>query len=151
MVTELEISLGGGHATVNLDLSWRQSATAGRRVGLLALLLATPMALLLGAQVVGAVTGRYNLDQLLGAPRGPWVYLLAGGTMAVVLALIVVLVTQLRVAVGSQEGVRRFAVTLRLTALEALSVVLAGGFVALFVVHLVADGLACARGVVQAC
>lgn len=151
MLAQLTISLGGGHATINLDVSRGDGPRAGRRVGALALLLAAPMILLLGAQALGVVTGRYSLDRLLNAPGGPWVYLLTAGTAAVILSLLVVLVCRLRLAVNGGDGARALTVTLGLTILEGVAVLLAGGFVALFAVHLVADGLACARGVAQAC
>ena len=151
MMAELEISLGGGRAALRLNLDWRSGTVAGRRLGVVALLLVSPIVVLLGAQAFGVITGWYSLDRLLNAPGGPWVYLLTAGTAAVVLALIVVLGARLRIAAERAGAARCLRLTLRLTAVETLAIMLAAALMGLFVVHLVADGLACARGVSSAC
>jgi hypothetical protein len=61
------------------------------------------------------------------------------------------MVARLRIVVGRREESRQVTVTLRLTALEGLALAIGAGLLALFLVHLVADGLACARGAAGAC
>ena len=151
MVTTLRISLGGGHASLNLDISRGSGPAARGRLGLLAVLLVAPLVLLIACQSLGSITGWYSVDQLMNAPRGPWVYLLTAATFGVLLAVVMLLVTRLRLVMERRDGVRQLTVTLRLTKLEAFCLGIGALLVALFVAHLVADGLACARGTQSAC
>ena len=151
MITTLQLSVGGGRATLNLDVSKGSAPASRRRLGLLLLLLVMPVVLVIGGQAIGSLTGWYSLDRVMNAPSAPWVYLLTAATFGVLLAVCVVLVTRLRLVIGRQDRSRQLTVTLSLTALEALSLLIAAGLLTLFAVHLLADGLACARGVRSAC
>jgi hypothetical protein len=151
MLARLEMSVGRGHATLHLDVSRGDGPVTRRRFGLLAVALAMPIVLVIAAQSIGLLTGWYSLDRLMSAPGPPWVYVLTAATCSVLLALGIIVVARLRIVAERGEGSRRLAVTLCLTGLEALALGIAAGVLALFVVHLVADGVACARGVREAC
>lgn len=151
MLAKLEMSVGRGHATLNLDVSRGDGPVTQRGLGLLAVSLAMPIALVIGAQSIGLLTGWYSLDRLMSAPGPPWVYMLTAASCGVLLALAIIVVARLRIVADRGKGSQSLAVTLRLTGLEALALGIAAGLLALFVVHLAADGLACARGVPGAC
>lgn len=151
MLTRLELSFGGGHAGARLDVSRERPPSAGRRLGVVTLLLVMPILLVIGSQALGAITGWYSLDRAMNSPGAPWVTVLAAATLSALLALVVLLAARLRLAGSHCDGSWRLAVTLRLTPLETAALAIAAGLIALFVVHLVADGLACARGVKSAC
>ncbi len=145
------MSAGGGHATLHLDVSRGRGAVSARRFGLVAVTLAVPILLVIAAQGIGLLTGWYSLDRLMSAPGPPWVWVLTASTCSAVLALGIIVVARLRIVADREEGSRRLVVTLRLTGLEALALGIAASVLALFVIHLVADGAACARGVRSAC
>jgi hypothetical protein len=151
MLTTLELSFGSGHARARLDMSRERPPSAGRRLGVVTLLLVMPILLVIGSQAVGAITGWYSLDRAMTSPGVPWVTALAAATLSALLALVVLLAARLRLAGSHTDGSWRLAVTLRLTTVETLALGIAAGLIALFVVHLLADGLACARGVTSAC
>jgi hypothetical protein len=151
MLTTLELSFGSGHAGARLDMSRERPPSAGRRLGVVTLLLVMPILLVIGSQAVGAITGWYSLDRAMNSPGAPWVTVLAAATLSALLALAVLLAARLRLAASHADGSWRLAVTLRLTTVETLALAIAAGLIALFVVHLLADGLACARGVKSAC
>jgi hypothetical protein len=151
MLTTLEFSLGSGHAAARLDVSRERPLSAGWRLGVVTLLLVIAILLLIGCQAVGAITGWYSLDGIMNAPRAPWVTVLAAATLGALLALGILLAARLRLAASHSDGSWRLAVTLRLTTVETLALGIAAGLIALFVVHLLADGFACARGVQSAC
>jgi hypothetical protein len=151
MRTNLQVSLGGGHARVHLDVDMRARPTASRSLGLVTLLLVVPVVLVVGSQSLGLLTGWYSLDRLMNAPGPPWIYLLTSVTFGVFLAVVIVLVARLRIGADRRDGLWRLTVTLGLTMLEAVVLGIAAVLFALFVAHLLADGLACARGVREAC
>jgi hypothetical protein len=151
MLTTLEFSLGSGHAAARLDMSRERPPSAGRRLGVVTLLLVMPILLVIGCQAVGAITGWYSLDRAMNSPGEPWVTVLAAATLSALLALVVLLAARLRLAASHTDGSWRLAVTLRLTTVETVALVITAGLIALFVVHLLADGFACARGVRSAC
>ena len=151
MLTTLEFSLGSGHAAARLDVSRERPPSAGRRLGVVTLLLVMPILLLIGCQAVGSITGWYSLDHAMNSPGAPWVTVLAAATLSALVALGILLAARLRLAASHIDGSWRLAVTLRLTSVETLALAIAAGLLALFVVHLLADGFACARGVQSAC
>ncbi len=151
MLAQLAISLGGGHATVHLDVSWRRGPQPGRWVGPIALFLTAPIVLLLGVQAIGLATGDSGFRDFVNASGGTWTHLLIGATISVAVALVLVVVSRLRIGLERQDATRGLTVTLGLTVLEAVAVLVAAGFFVLLAAHLVADGLACARGVLHAC
>ena len=110
-----------------------------------------PILLLIGCQAVGAITGWYSLDRVMNSPGEPWVTVLAAATLGALLALGILLAARLRLAASHSDGSWRLAVTLRLTTVETVALAIAAGLIALFIVHLFADGFACARGVKSAC
>jgi hypothetical protein len=141
MLTTLEFSLGSGHAAARFDVSQERPPSAGRRLGVVTLLLVMPILLLIGCQAVGSITGWYSLDHAMNSPGAPWVTVLAASALSALVALGILLAARLRLTASHIDGSWRLAVTLRL----------ASGLIALFAVHLLADGLACARGVKSAC
>jgi hypothetical protein len=151
MLTTLELSLGSGHAAARLDVSRERPPSAGRHLGVVTLLLVIPILLLIGCQAVGSITGWYSLDHAMNAPGAPWVTVLAAATLSALGGLGILLAARLRLAASHIDGSWRLAVTLRLTSVETLALAIAAGLIALFVVHLLADGVACARGVHSAC
>jgi hypothetical protein len=151
MLTTLEFSLGSGHAAARLDVSQERPPSAGRRLGVVTLLLVMPILLLIGCQAVGSITGWYSLDHAMNSPGAPWVTVLAASALSALVALGILLAARLRLTASHIDGSWRLAVTLRLTSVETLALGIAAGLIALFAVHLLADGLACARGVKSAC
>lgn len=148
MLTTLALSIGNGRAGAHLDVSKAPPRQTGPRLGLLAILLVLPVALLIGVQAAGSATGWYSLDTL-GAP---WVDALTAASLCALVAVGLVVLTRLRVSVA-HRGHRAWSalVTLDLGVLEALALAIGVVLIALFVVHLVADALACANGVKRAC
>jgi hypothetical protein len=151
MLTTLELSFGSGHAAAHFDVSRERPLSAGRRLGVVTLLLVMPILLLIGCQAVGSITGWYSLDHAMNSPGAPWVTVLAAATLSALVALGILLAARLRLAASHADGSWRLAVTLRLTTVETVALVITAGLIALFVVHLLADGVACARGVQSAC
>jgi hypothetical protein len=151
MLTTLEFSFGSGHAGARLDVSRERPPSAGRRLGVVTLLLVMPILLLIVGQAVGSITGWYSLDHVMNSAGAPWVTILAVATLSALVALGILLAARLRLAASHVDSSWRLAVTLRLTAVETLALGIAAGLLALFVVHLLADGFACARGVTSAC
>ncbi len=151
MLTRLQISLGGGHAGLSLDVSRSDGARLAGRLGPLSLALVMPIVLVLGCQSVGYVTGWYSLDRLMNAPGAPWVWVVTAATFGVLLAAVVLLAARLRITAGRHLASWQLSVTLRLTTLEALALAVSMGLLALFSMHSLADSLACARGVLEAC
>jgi hypothetical protein len=151
MLTTLEISVGTGQASLNVAVRRGGGSSTGRRLGLVTVVLVLPIVVVLGGQAIGLLTGWYSLDRLMNAPGAPWVYVLSVSTLGVLLALATVLAVRLKLAFARSPGSWRLALTLRLTAIEALVLGIGGALLVLFVGHLLADALACARGVHTAC
>jgi hypothetical protein len=151
MLATLEISVGSGHASLNFAVRRGGGSSKARRLGLLTMLPVVPIVVVLGGQAIGLVTGLYSLDRLLNAPNAPWVYVLSVSTLGVLLALAIVLAARLKLAVSRSPWSWQLALTLRLTAIEAGVVGISGALLVLFTGHLLADALACARGVQTAC
>ncbi len=150
MVTTFRISVGSGGVAVSLEMIKCRVPPRGRRLGWLAVLLITPLALVIACQALGLITGWYSLDHALNAPGPPWVYLLTAATAGVVAAG-VVLLSRVRMTSAREGGRRELVVCLRLTTLEAAGFAVLTVLLGLFVAHLMADGLACARGIRSAC
>jgi hypothetical protein len=148
MLTTLALSIGNGRAGAHLDVSKAAPGRTGPRLGLLAVLLVLPVALLIGVQAVGSITGWYSLDTLGAA----WVDALTAASLCALIAVGLVVIARLRVSIA-RPGRRAWSalVTLDLGVLEALALTIGVVLIALFAVHLVADGLACANGVTRAC
>lgn len=151
MLTTLALSVGNGRVGAHLDVSRAAVRRAGLRLGVLAIALVLPIVLILGVQATGAITGLYRLDALMHAPGAPWVDVLSAASLSALLALAIVVVARLRISFGHRDGTWRASVTLDLSVLEALALGAGVVLVALFAVHLLADGFACANGVTRAC
>lgn len=149
MLARLQVSAGRGRATLNLDVSGEGRPSARRRLGRLTLALVLPIVVVLGVQ--GWLTGWHGVDRLMNGRGAPWVWVLTAATIGLLMVLAIVLVARLRIVAERSDGVRAVTVTLLLTTVEALSLGIALGFLTIFVVHLLADGIACARGVSRAC
>lgn len=151
MLTQLHLSFGAGRAGIHCDVARDRDHPGSRRLGLLAFLLTLPIVLLLGAQVIGSISGRYSLDRLMNAPGQPWLAVLSAATLSTLLALALLAAARLRMAAARADGTWTLAVSMRVTILEATVLAIGLALVLLFVAHLFADDLACARGVREAC
>ncbi len=147
MLTTLALSIGDGRAGAHLDVSRAAPGRAGPRLGVLAILLVLPITLLIGVQATGSMGGWYRLDTL----GTPWVDALTAASLCALVAVGLVVLTRLRVSVAHTGRAWSASVTLDLGVLEALALAIGVGLIAVFAVHLIADGLACANGVKRAC
>ena len=151
MFASLQVAVGRGRGTLSVHVRRDGRPPTRRRIGWLVFALVVPMITVIGVQGLGSLTGWYGLDRLMNAPGAPWVDVLTAATIGLLLVPAVLIALRLRIAAERSDGVRSVTVTILLTTVEALSLAIAAGFLALFVVHLFADGIACARGVLSAC
>jgi hypothetical protein len=148
MLTTLDLSVGGGHASAHLDIS-RSAPFRSRRLSLVALILVAPIALLLARAALASI-GVHGFD-LIQFPTlvRQW------GTAALigcpVVALALLAVAGLRISVDHTDGRWHARVTLQLARLGMVAAVLGLLVLVVFVGHLVADGYACLNGVRRAC
>jgi hypothetical protein len=151
MITRLSLSLGHGRAGAQLEMCRGVPARSGRRIGLIVILLVVPITLVVGAQAFGWITGWYRADTLLHAPGALWVEVLTWATLCALSALGILIAARLRLSVVHCDGKWELSVVFSLSALEAVAFAVAAGLAAVFAVHLLADGFACANGVHRAC
>jgi predicted Co/Zn/Cd cation transporter (cation efflux family) len=150
MLTTLEVSVGGGHASMRIDIG--RSTAPGQRhfLGLVAVALVLPLAVLFASAMLHAITGSSRLGVIEAAgPAAPVVGAVALGATLVALAVLVIARVRLRVERGEARWHGQLSVDVN--AWE-----MAGGLaglvlVGLFAAHLIIDGVACAGGVVRAC
>jgi heme/copper-type cytochrome/quinol oxidase subunit 2 len=149
MLTTLDLSAGGGHASAHLDISRSAPATSSHRLGLVALALVMPVVLLLGsAALAGIGVPGFDLSQY---PR----FVRQAGIVALiaipVVALALLALAGLRMSVDHSDGRWHGRVSLQLAAWGMVAALLGFLVLAVFVGHLAADGFACATGVRSAC
>jgi hypothetical protein len=146
MLTTLEASVARGRASVHLDVSRSAAAHSSRRLGLAALAMVVPVAVLLRYAALASATGLHDLD--LGPVR-PWV------PAAIVLCslggCVLLAVTRVRFSVGRADGGWHGRVSMQLAPWELVAAVLGLLVLGIFAAHLLADGYACANGVKTAC
>jgi hypothetical protein len=149
MLTTLDLSVGGGHASAHLDISRADQATSSRRLSVVALALVMPVALLLGsAALAGIGVPGFDLSQ---SPRFVRQWGIVALLASPVVALALLALAGLRMSVEHTDGRWHGRVSLQLAAWGMVAAVLGFLVLAVFVSHLAADGFACANGVRSAC
>jgi hypothetical protein len=149
MLTSVDLAFGSGHASAHLDISRSAPPPSTRRLGLLALALVVPVALILAsAAMAGIGMHAFDLGQYPRVVRQGGVVVLITGP---VVALALLALGGLRGSVDHADGRWHGHLSLQLASWGMVAAVLGCLVLAVFVGHLAADGYACANGVRSAC
>ncbi len=146
MVTSLEASVARGRASIHLEVSRSPASRSSRRLGLAAMALVVPAAVVLGYAALASAIGLRDLD--LG-PARPWLY--TGISVLCVAGCALVAVARLRFSAGRGDGGWHGRVSVQLAPWELVAALIGLALLAIFAAHLVADGYACVNGVRSAC
>jgi hypothetical protein len=146
MVTCLEASVARGRAAVHLEFSRSVTPRASRRLGLTALALVVPAAVVLAYGALGSATGRRDIN--LGFAQ-PWLLAAIGFLCAA--GCVLLAVTRLRFSAGRNEGGWRGRVSVQLAPWELIAALIGLAVLVVFTGHLVADWFACVNSVRSAC
>ena len=99
MVTSLEASVARGRASIHLEVSRSPASRSSRRLGLAAMALVVPAAVILGYAALASAIGLRDLD--LG-PARPWLF--TGISVLCVAGCALVAVARLRFSAGRGDG-----------------------------------------------